>query len=63
MNNKIPEVWLKKSYPSLKTLMGYAKDLSLRIKMFNDWIDSGKVPKLFWISGFYFTQSFFTGVK
>ena len=30
--------------------------------MFNNWINKN-IPKVFWISGFYFTQSFFTGIK
>lgn len=34
MNNVIPTSWAAKSYPSLKPLMGYAKDLSNRIDMF-----------------------------
>jgi len=31
-----------------------------RLSFFREWIDRG-TPKSFWVSGFYFTQSFFTG--
>ncbi len=58
---KIPQAWLEVSYPSLKPLASYIDDLSERIGFFNHWIDNG-VPKLFWLSGFFFTQSYLTGI-
>lgn len=61
-NNNIPEKWLKKSYPSKKTLLGYVDDLKKRLGVLEEWIANGK-PNCFWISGFFFTQSFLTGVK
>lgn len=57
----IPDLWLSKSYPSLKSLGSYIKDLADRLTFFQDWIDSGVFPDFFWINKFFFTQGFMTG--
>jgi len=61
-NNSVPDLWRARSYPSRKALLPYVRDLQRRLKMLEDWIAKGQ-PSVFWISGFFFTQSFLTGVK
>lgn len=59
---RVPSMWAAKSYPSLKPLGSYITDLCARLAFFKEWIFSG-TPTVFWLSGFYFTQSFLTGVS
>ena len=62
IKGKTPENWIRASYPSRKPLKSWINDLSNRIKFFQEWIDNG-TPIKFWLSAFFFTQSFLTGIK
>ena len=58
--NAVPEAWKKVSYPSLKPFSSYFDDLLERCSMLETWDRNGKPPAVFWISGFFFAQSFLT---
>jgi dynein heavy chain len=48
--NQVPSIW-SKIFLSLKPLSSWILDLNERISFFRRWIESGRTPYSFWISG------------
>jgi hypothetical protein len=59
---RVPASWMAASYPSVKPLGSYMADLEARLGMLDAWLAHGP-PAVFWISGFYFTHAFLTGMR
>lgn len=58
----VPDAWLEISYPTMKPLASYIRDLALRIETLQQWVTEQKPPTVFWLAGFFFTQSFLTAI-
>ncbi|KAL7743998.1 hypothetical protein ACLKA6_001232 [Drosophila palustris] len=59
--NVVPAMWAKRSFLSIKPLPNYIVDFQRRIDFIQHWAENG-APRSYWISGFFFPQSFLTGV-
>ncbi len=59
-DNQVPKKWADVGFLSLKPLASWIQDLIERVNFLKKWIDGG-TPAVFWISGFFFPQAFFTG--
>ena len=59
--NQVPGLWTKVSYPSLKPLSSWIKDLLARVTFMRSWLTSGQ-PACFNLPAFFFPQGFMTGV-
>ncbi|KAA0164767.1 hypothetical protein FNF31_02304 [Cafeteria roenbergensis] len=62
VQGRVPAMWSKVSYPSLKPLGSWVSDFVKRLAYLEKWTQEGK-PRVFWVSGFFFTQSFLTGTR
>jgi dynein heavy chain len=61
INGKVPALWTNAAYPSLKPLVSWFADLVARVDFIKLWATKGE-PPTFWIGGFFFPQSFMTGI-
>merc|ERR1719162_704267 len=59
--NEQPALWVKKGPLSLKPLSSWYLDILARCAFFQEWYDLGHAPPVFWVSGIFFPQAFFTG--
>eukprot|EP00742_Colponemidia_sp_Colp-10_P004283 GILJ01004568.1.p1 GENE.GILJ01004568.1~~GILJ01004568.1.p1 ORF type:complete len:2868 (+),score=508.60 GILJ01004568.1:1-8604(+) len=58
---KVPPLWERNAYPSLKPLGSWVNDLIKRVRFLEAWLVGGP-PACFWLSGFFFPQGFLTAV-
>jgi hypothetical protein len=59
--NRVPELWLRHSFPSALSLRGYVEDLQGRIEFLDTWIKAAR-PAIFRLGAFYHPEEFLTAV-
>jgi len=53
LNNRVPILWEKVGYPSLKPLHSWVNDLIARVEFIASWLYQGP-PKTYWLPAFFF---------
>lgn len=61
MKRKIPKLWLKLSYPCLKPIGSFTRDLSERASIIKNWMTEG-IPTRFWFPVFFSPNAFTAAV-
>ena len=61
LNDKVPELWFRVSYLSLKPLGAWMKDMVARVEHCNNWLKYGE-PSSFWLPGLFSPHGFMTGI-
>lgn len=56
---KVPEIWEKVAYPSLKPLASWVPDLLERVEFMREWAKQGFMNS-YWLSALFFPQGFMT---
>ncbi|KAG5317386.1 DYH2 protein, partial [Pseudoatta argentina] len=60
-NGSVPSLWLT-TYPSLKLLGAWTRDLINRVEHFANWAQTTHPPLLFWLAAYTFPTGFLTAV-
>ena len=62
--DRVPGVWARKAWPSLRSLAGWRDDLTRRLTQLNEWKDNPTtIPMVTWLSGLINPQSFLTAIR
>ena len=59
VDGHVPERWQRRSYPSLKPLGSWGRDLVARLAFFGTWLKRG-TPVEFWLPAFFQPHAFLT---
>ncbi|OHT13633.1 Dynein heavy chain family protein [Tritrichomonas foetus] len=62
LSNKVPELWLRNSFPSILSLSSYMSDLNKRVEFLNGWLNNGQQPEFIFLGGFFHPEEFLTAV-